>query len=825
MLAVLSFGSAASACAPPESDDAGAEASLVDASTTLDSSSSGESSGEEDAESREPAVDGLVADSEAVHASGSVGVHEMSQATGDFNGDGLLDVVIGLPRNPSVAGAPPEFPADNRVLILHGKLDGAGNEDPLALTPFFDVLGSNARWDKKFGSAADPLNNPDNLTLLQDELFPGSRDGEALGAALAVGDFDGNGHDDIAIGAPLSNRPGSSASGAVAIVYFYANDEYLIDNIDQATQGVYGVPEDGDAFGETLAAGDFNCDGVDDLAVGVPQEDFGQGEEDAGLVHVFSGHWVNGLSGGDETPYTQAGLPEDGVRSAGDNFGAALAAGQFSNAKGPTGLGCESLAVGSPGEAGRRGAVEVFYGSSQGDGISYASTQRWTQATATVYGAPEDGDEFGAMLGTRVAEPYDSVTMDDLWVVSGGERWAGCDLDALIDPDRGDPDRSPQLFVTVLSHELGGVNNGDEVRLHGETDHYCGLFTPDAVEVAQQYPAIVPTRLGPVVMYLPRPPEQTDELLMTVHGSLRKYAPATPKKTEVQETATGLGSAFYYQTAFHDYVAKERGGAIVSPGMGRGAFVYYREMQGNVLRADHFMNAVVDDLAKLGLQTPDGRFDVFGHSGGGQAVNRYVYLNPDRVDRAVSSAPGTLMWNCTDGACGPPPLATRACADWPHGMGVLDESGDLTAWSTDTYYDPSTLGYRGQGGTKERYLDPTVESSWPDFQGANYNLVVGDDDNAGGLDKCTRIPDPRLRIDAMQDWVGHYNMGNAAPASLCVVESTSGPGQISHLDAHQTALAAQMFLYDEYSTSDFVAQFSEMNTFRQQLEVGAEACS
>jgi len=34
-----------------------------------------------------------------------------------------------------------------------------------------------------------------------------------------------------------------------------------------------------------------------------------------------------------------------------------------------------------------------------------------------------------------------------------------------------------------------------------------------------------------------------------------------------------------------------------------------------------------------------------------------------------------------------------------------------------------------------------------------------------------------------------------------------------------------MFLYDEYSTSDFVAQFSEMNTFRQQLEVGAEACS
>lgn len=30
-----------------------------------------------------------------------------------------------------------------------------------------------------------------------------------------------------------------------------------------------------------------------------------------------------------------------------------------------------------------------------------------------------------------------------------------------------------------------------------------------------------------------------------------------------------------------------------------------------------------------------------------------------------------------------------------------------------------------------------------------------------------------------------------------------------------------MFLYDEYGTSDFVAQFCELHTFRQQLEVGA----
>jgi hypothetical protein len=94
---------------------------------------------------------------------------------------------------------------------------------------------------------------------------------------------------------------------------------------------------------------DFNNDGFDDLAIGVPNEDV-NGQVNAGAVNILYGS-ASGLTGTNQL-LTQA-APEDG-----DQFGVAVAKGDFNNDA------VTDLAVGAPGEtlagAVGAGAVNVF---------------------------------------------------------------------------------------------------------------------------------------------------------------------------------------------------------------------------------------------------------------------------------------------------------------------------------------------------------------------------------------------------------------------------------------------------------------------------------
>lgn len=71
------------------------------------------------------------------------------------------------------------------------------------------------------------------------------------------------------------------------IVYYGSADGLLPANWERFGQEVSeaGV-ESGDRFGSALAAGDFNGDGKDDLAVGMPGENFG-GATETGIVEVL----------------------------------------------------------------------------------------------------------------------------------------------------------------------------------------------------------------------------------------------------------------------------------------------------------------------------------------------------------------------------------------------------------------------------------------------------------------------------------------------------------------------------------------------------------
>jgi hypothetical protein len=133
---------------------------------------------------------------------------------------------------------------------------------------------------------------------------------------------------------------------------------------------------------------DFNNDGADDLAVGVPTETVG-GIDRAGAVNVLYGS-AGGLSGAGSQLFSQETPGVVGGAEPGDTFGVAVAAGDFDND------GFTDLAVGvgaeDVGTASAAGAVNVLYGSA--GGLAGAGSQLFTQ----VGGMVEAGDLFGVAL-------------------------------------------------------------------------------------------------------------------------------------------------------------------------------------------------------------------------------------------------------------------------------------------------------------------------------------------------------------------------------------------------------------------------------------------
>ncbi len=219
---------------------------------------------------------------------------------------------------------------------------------------------------------------------------------ELFGYALASGDFNGDGHADLAVGVPCEKVGSVLEAGAVNVLYGSTAGLSATGNQlwHQASPGILGAAEEGDAFGWALAAGDFDGDSYADLAVGVGSEDV-DGVEDAGAVNVLYGS-AAGLSASGNQLWHQ-GLTDlwPGYIRAGTRFGWALAAGDF-NADGNA-----DLAVGIPFAdlfpvVENVGAVVVLYGSAAG--LSATGNQGWHQDSPGILDVAEEGDDFGYAL-------------------------------------------------------------------------------------------------------------------------------------------------------------------------------------------------------------------------------------------------------------------------------------------------------------------------------------------------------------------------------------------------------------------------------------------
>ena len=159
--------------------------------------------------------------------------------------------------------------------------------------------------------------------------------GDQFGWALAVGDFNGDGYDDLAIGSPYENVNSIADAGAVNVIYGSAAGLSATTVADQfwtqATPGTKHKSGLEDHYGFALAAADFNNDGYADLAIGVPGNSAGtQNVHGAGGVSILFGT-AGGLTATvpDDQWFDMLTVGVKGEPRANDNFGYSLATGDF----------------------------------------------------------------------------------------------------------------------------------------------------------------------------------------------------------------------------------------------------------------------------------------------------------------------------------------------------------------------------------------------------------------------------------------------------------------------------------------------------------------
>jgi hypothetical protein len=379
-------------------------------------------------------------------------------AAGDFDGDGTSDLAIGLPNRTNYADG---VVGAGAVLLAHG-VAGSGLDPtdfmhfipgiaPLGTTfpsPFFNTNFEYGRFGYALAAGNDDDDLADELAIGAPWAFRDSGFGEEgavylldfigwtgslchvsalmpgwsdyipgnLGYALAMGDFTGDGRDDIAVGAPtdhasdagavhlfkaLTDPSGLCADNGITFIS-PSSTPYHLEQGDLAPEDIVST----DRFGSSVALADIDNDGKADLIVGAYPEGEGAVTK-AGVAWVLKGT-VDGVDLASKQRLSQADPAITGTANEDDRFGYSFVVGDFDKRFGA------DVAVAVPYDTSPRyvsplgivtpsvdnaGSYEVFYSAGGGALLSTTNEQLWTQNTPGVPDSCETSDRMGLAFG------------------------------------------------------------------------------------------------------------------------------------------------------------------------------------------------------------------------------------------------------------------------------------------------------------------------------------------------------------------------------------------------------------------------------------------
>jgi hypothetical protein len=282
---------------------------------------------------------------------------------GDVNGDGYSDLIVGAPGDASQAGTAFVYYGSPGALSetaqwtersgqelakfgwsvgTAGDVNGDGYADIIVGTPYWDdgQTDEGAAWIYCGSATGLPAHScwyeaSDQATAWF---------GYAVGTA---GDVNGDGYDDIVVGAPLYDNPESNEGAA----WVY---EGSISGVSHSSSWFKDSDQAGAELGCAVGtAGDVNGDGYSDIVVGAPFTSHGQSKEGVAWLYLGSSSGLN------EVPaWHGEGDDADGM------FGAAVGTAGDVN-----GDGYSDVIVGSPlwdDDVTNEGRVWVYYGSAHG---------------------------------------------------------------------------------------------------------------------------------------------------------------------------------------------------------------------------------------------------------------------------------------------------------------------------------------------------------------------------------------------------------------------------------------------------------------------------
>jgi hypothetical protein len=316
-------------------------------------------------------------------AEASDGVGSSVSSVGDFNGDGFLDILVGA-ENANAGGTGAAF-------VVFGGGDGFAPTIDLA-----DLDGSD-------GGRINGVSTGDGLG----------------GAASLLGDFNGDGLDDILIGAAADDNGGLNAGSTTVLLGSYDAFPavFELSTLD-SSEGfrIDGRDNNDQSGGAVSAAGDINGDGLADILVGAANANANAGETniifgtaDPGAILGTSGN--DNLSGNGQDNVMILGTVDDVFNAGGGDDVVRGGAGRDTGSLG----GGDDLAFGGAGDDVLNGSVgdDTLFGEDGADRLTLGGG-----ADAAIGGDGTDliferADQLGAgdqLFGGILCEPAVGMT-------------------------------------------------------------------------------------------------------------------------------------------------------------------------------------------------------------------------------------------------------------------------------------------------------------------------------------------------------------------------------------------------------------------------------